>query len=72
MLNCILQYKINSIIMLVDKLRYELNRKEQKMSKKINGETWYLVDTICDDDLIYDVYENDRDEVIYEVVGTLY
>lgn len=42
------------------------------MSKKINGETWYLVDTIFDDDLIYDVYENDRDEVIYEVVGTLY
>lgn len=72
MLNCILQYKINSIIMLVDKLRYELNRKEQKMSKKINGQNWYYVDTICDDDLIYDVYENDRDEVIYEVVGTLY
>ena len=42
------------------------------MSKKINGETWYYVDTIYDDDLIYDVYENDRDEVIYEVVGTLY
>lgn len=58
--------------MLVDKLRYELNRNEQKMSKKINGQTWYYVDTICDDDLIYDVYENDRDEVIYEVVGTLY
>lgn len=30
MLNCILQYKINSIIIVVDKLRYELNRKEQK------------------------------------------
>lgn len=42
------------------------------MSKKINGQNWYYVDTICDDDLIYDVYENDRDEVIYEVVGTLY
>ena len=42
------------------------------MSKKINGQTWYYVDTIYDDDLIYDVYENDRDEVIYEVVGTLY
>ena len=42
------------------------------MSKEINGSTWYWVDTICDDDLIYDVYQNDRDEVFYEVVDTLY
>lgn len=42
------------------------------MSKKINGETYYYVDTIYDDDLIYDIYQNDRDEVIYEVVGTMY
>lgn len=42
------------------------------MAKVINGETWFYVDTIYDDDLIYDVYQNDRDEVIYEVVGTLY
>ena len=42
------------------------------MSKKINGETWYYVDTIYDDDLIYDIYENDLGEHFYEVVGTLY
>lgn len=42
------------------------------MSKKINGETWYWVDTIYDDCLIYDVYENDLGEHHYEVVGTLY
>lgn len=42
------------------------------MSKKINGETYYYVDTIYDDDLIYDIYQNDRDEVIYEVIGTMY
>ena len=42
------------------------------MSKTINGVIWYYVDTICDDDLIYDVYQNDRDEVIYQPVDTLY
>jgi len=72
MLNCILQYKINSIIIVVVKLRYELNRKEQKMSKKINGETWYWVDTVYDEDLIYDIYQNEQGETFYEVVGTLY
>lgn len=43
------------------------------MAKNINGQTWYYVDTICDDDLVYDVYENEiTGEVIYEVVDTLY
>ena len=42
------------------------------MSKKINGEIWYYVDTIYDDDLIYDIYQNENDETIYEIVGTLY
>lgn len=42
------------------------------MSKRINGQTWYYVDTICDDDLVYDVYENELGEVIYEVIDTLY
>ena len=42
------------------------------MAKVINGETWFYVDTIYDDDLIYDIYQNDRDEIIYEVVDTLY
>ena len=42
------------------------------MAKLINGETYYYVDTICDDDLIYDVYENDREEVIYVPIDCLY
>ena len=42
------------------------------MAKQINGETWYYVDTVCDDELIYDVYQNDNDETFYEIVGTLY
>lgn len=42
------------------------------MSKKINGETWFYVDTVCDDDLVYDVYENEQGETFYEVIDTLY
>lgn len=42
------------------------------MAKVINGETYWYVDTTYDEDLIYDIYQNDRDEVIYEVVGTMY
>lgn len=42
------------------------------MAKVINGETYYYVDTTYDEDLIYDIYESDRGEVFYEVVGTLY
>ena len=42
------------------------------MSKTINGETWYYVGTTYDEDLVYDIYQNDKDEVFYEVVDTLY
>ena len=42
------------------------------MAKQINGQTWYYVDTTYDDTFIYDIYENDSGEHIYEVVGTLY
>lgn len=42
------------------------------MSKKINGQVWYYVDTTYDDDLVYDIYENEQGETFYEVVGTLY
>lgn len=42
------------------------------MAKVINGETYWYVDTTYDEDLIYDIYQNDRDEVIYVVVGTMY
>lgn len=42
------------------------------MSKQINGETWYYVGTTYDEDLVYDIYQNDRDETIYEIVDTMY
>lgn len=42
------------------------------MSKKINGTIWYYVDTVCDEDLVYDIYENEQGETFYEVVDTLY
>ena len=42
------------------------------MAKKINGELWYYVDTICDELFIYDIYQNDRDETIYIKVDVLY
>ena len=42
------------------------------MAKTINGEIWYYVDTICDDDLVYDIYENEQGEHFYEIVDTLY
>lgn len=42
------------------------------MSKKINGQTWYWVDTIYDNDFVYDVYENEQGEHIYEIIDTLY
>lgn len=41
------------------------------MSKQINGQTYWWVDTICEDEILYDVYQNDRDEVVYLPFGTL-
>jgi len=42
------------------------------MAKIINGETYWYVDTICCDEIIYDVYENDRGEHFYVMIDTLY
>ena len=42
------------------------------MSVIRNGETWYYVDTTYDEDMVYDIYENDKGEVFYQVVDTLY
>lgn len=42
------------------------------MSKKINGQTWFYVDTAYDEDLVYDIYENELGETFYEVIDTLY
>ena len=51
---------------MLDKLRKALNRKEVKgMAKTIKGVKYYLVDVIASDDIIYEVYQNDRDEVVY-------
>ena len=43
-----------------------------KMNKQINGETWWYVDTICDDTFVYDIYENEQGEIHYEIIDTLY
>lgn len=42
------------------------------MAVKFNGRTYYYVDTICVDEIIYDVYQDDYDNVIYKVVDTTY
>lgn len=42
------------------------------MSKQINGEVWYYVDTTYDDELVYDIYENEQGETFYEIIDTLY
>ena len=38
------------------------------MSKVINGKVWYWVDTIYDDDFIYDIYEDDFGNQIKRIV----
>ena len=47
-------------------------KENLKMSKKIKGRIYYWVDTIYDDDLIYDVYEDDYGNQIQIVVGERY
>lgn len=42
------------------------------MAKVINGQTWFYVGTTYDDDLVYDIYENELGEYFYEVIDTLY
>lgn len=41
------------------------------MAKNINGETYYLIDVVCDEDFVYEVYQNDRDEVVYIPIQSL-
>lgn len=36
-----------------------------------NGRTYYWVDTICVDEIIYDVYMDEYDNVFYKAVDTL-
>lgn len=42
------------------------------MAKVINGKTWYWVDTVCVDEIIYDVYEDEYGNHHYEVSDTLF
>ena len=42
------------------------------MAKQINGQTWWYVGTDYDDDLVYDIYQNEYGETFYEIVDTLY
>lgn len=42
------------------------------MAIKVNGRTYWYVDTICVDEIIYDIYEDDYGNHIYRVSDTLY
>lgn len=42
------------------------------MSVKLNGKTYFWVDTICVDEIIYDVYEDEYGNTYYQVSDTLY
>lgn len=41
------------------------------MAKKINGKIYYWVDTIFDDYMIYDIYEDERGNQIKIVSGVI-
>lgn len=47
-------------------------RKELTMAIKHNGRTYYLVDVISVDEVIYEVYQDDYDNVIYKQIDTIY
>ena len=42
------------------------------MSVIVDGVVFYYVDTICLDEVIYDVYEDDNDNHFYQVIDTTY
>lgn len=42
------------------------------MSVIVDGVVFYYVDTICQDEVIYDVYEDDNDNHFYQVIDTTY
>ena len=39
---------------------------------KIDGITFYYVDTVCVDEIIYDIYEDDNGNTFYQVSDTLF
>lgn len=56
------------------KMAYKIHKKERRiiMAIKVNGRTYWYVDTICVDEIIYDIYEDDYGNHIYRVSDTLY
>lgn len=42
------------------------------MSVVVKGRTYYYVDTVCIDEIIYDIYEDDYGNQYYQVSDTLY
>lgn len=42
------------------------------MSKRINGKVYWLIDVIYDDDMIYDIYENQSGERVIVPSGVMY
>lgn len=42
------------------------------MAVKINGRTYWYIDTICVDEVIYDVYQDEYGSVFYKQIDTLY
>lgn len=42
------------------------------MAITIQGRTYYYVDTICVDDIIYDVYQDEYDNVFYKAIDSLW
>ena len=40
------------------------------MSVRYKGVVYWYVDTICVDEIVYDIYEDDLGNVIYRVIGT--
>lgn len=42
------------------------------MAIQYKGRTYYYVDTTYDDDLVYDIYMDEYDNVYYKPIDTLY
>lgn len=62
-------------IVIIKLIAYNINeqRKERtKMAIQYKGRTYYYVDTIYDEDLVYDVYEDEYDNVYYKPIDILY
>ena len=41
------------------------------MAVEINGRTYWYVDTVCVDEVVYDIYQDEYDNVVYKAIDTL-